>query len=156
ATASNGPGQKEAEKPQPFDEKVVKAWQAAGAEVGWLRHELGYLQFVTGPGQEQPGDVPAFQFRAWRDGTLPKLPDLGRGFGLSLYGTQVTDAGLKEIAGLKSLQSLSLSGTQVTDAGLKELTSLKSLQLLNLGNTKVTDAGLKELRKALPNCNAYR
>ena len=37
----------------------------------------------------------------------------------------MTDAGLKELAGLKSLQSLNLSYTQVMDAGLKELTSLR-------------------------------
>ena len=34
--------------------------------------------------------------------------------------TKVTDAGLKELAGLKGLQLLYLSSTQVTDAGLKE------------------------------------
>ena len=33
----------------------------------------------------------------------------------------MTDAGLKELAGLKSLQTLNLFHTQVTDAGLKEL-----------------------------------
>ena len=33
----------------------------------------------------------------------------------------MTDAGLKELAGLKSLQTLNLNDTQVTDAGLKEL-----------------------------------
>ena len=44
----------------------------------------------------------------------------------------MTDAGLKELAGLKSLQTLDLNGTQVTDAGLKELAGLKSLQTLNL------------------------
>ena len=57
----------------------------------------------------------------------------------------MTDKGLKELAGLKSLTSLDLYGTQVTDAGLKELAGLSSLQTLNLGGTKVTDAGLKEL-----------
>ena len=40
----------------------------------------------------------------------------------------------------------------MTDAGLKELAGLKSLQSLNLHSTKVTDAGLKELQKALPGC----
>ena len=44
----------------------------------------------------------------------------------------MTDAGLKELAGLKNLQTLDLGGTQVTDAGLKELAGLKSLQSLNL------------------------
>ena len=60
----------------------------------------------------------------------------------------MTDAGLKELAGLKSLQTLDLGDTQVTDAGLKELAGLKSLQTLDLSDTKVTDAGLKELAGA--------
>jgi internalin A len=58
---------------------------------------------------------------------------------------KVTDAGLKELAGHKNLQWLDLSYTQVTDAGLKELAGLKSLKELDLRVTKVTDAGLKEL-----------
>ena len=54
----------------------------------------------------------------------------------------MTDAGLKELAGLK-LQNLVLYETKVTDAGLKELGGLKSLQSLDLGWTQLTD--LKEL-----------
>jgi len=59
----------------------------------------------------------------------------------------VTDAGLKELAALKQLQSLNLIRCEkVTDAGLKELAALKQLQSLDLrGCDKVTDAGLKEL-----------
>ena len=64
---------------------------------------------------------------------------------LYLGETQVTDAGLKELAGLKSLEALHLGETRVTDAGLKELAGLKSLKSLYLGETQVTDAGLKEL-----------
>ncbi len=48
----------------------------------------------------------------------------------------MTDAGLKELAGLKNLQSLSLGRTKVTDVGLKELAGLKSLQTLDLYNTR--------------------
>jgi Leucine-rich repeat (LRR) protein len=81
----------------------------------------------------------------------------------------VTDAGLKELAGLKlkylsipdraktelglkhylaaleAPTNLSLQGWQLTDAGLKELAGLTSLQSLYLDGTQVTDAGLKEL-----------
>jgi hypothetical protein len=57
----------------------------------------------------------------------------------------VTDAGLKELAGLKQLRHLELSFTQVTDAGLKLLARLKHLRELDLRNTRVTNAGLKEL-----------
>ena len=62
-----------------------------------------------------------------------------------LDDTGVTDAGLKELAGLKGLQTLGLNVTQITDAGLKQLAGLKGLQALHLGGTGVTDAGLKEL-----------
>jgi hypothetical protein len=59
----------------------------------------------------------------------------------------VTDAGLKELAGLRSLQGLYLNRTRVTDAGLKELWALKRLRELSLGRTKVTDAGLNDLKQ---------
>jgi internalin A len=60
---------------------------------------------------------------------------------------KITDAGLKELAGLQELQTLDLTGAQVTDAGLKELAPLKGLQTLNLSFTQTTDAGLKNLAK---------
>jgi hypothetical protein len=41
----------------------------------------------------------------------------------------------------------------VTDAGLKELAGLKSLQRLDLRFTRVTYNGVAELLKALPGCN---
>src|SRR5205085_650333 len=66
---------------------------------------------------------------------------------LDLYGTAVTDAGLKELKELQSLQTLVLWRTKVTNAGLKELKDLKSLKVLDLKETKVTDAGLKELKQ---------
>ena len=52
----------------------------------------------------------------------------------------------------KPVIAVTLSGTEVTDAGLKELAALKNLTTLHLGHTQVTDAGLKELQQALPRC----
>jgi hypothetical protein len=46
--------------------------------------------------------------------------------------------------------------TQVTDAGLKELTGLKNLQELNVFRTQVTATGEKMLRSALPGCQIGR
>ena len=77
-----------------------------------------------------------------RDDKDPDQPVIEVDFGR----TKVTDAGLKEMAPLKGLQSLDLAGTQVTDAGLKQLADLKGLLKLNLRVCQgVTDAGLKEL-----------
>src|SRR5262249_54974808 len=64
--------------------------------------------------------------------------------GVDLGDTTVTDPGLKELAGLKQLQTLYL-GTKVTDAGLKHLAGLKQLHSLYLSDTRVTNAGLKHL-----------
>lgn len=78
------------------------------------------------------GAVPAFKFNQWQEGLIAKLPDPGLPFGLDLSTTQVTDPGLKDLAGLKSLQTL------------------------DLGYTAVTDAGVKALQKALPGCRIDR
>jgi internalin A len=77
---------------------------------------------------------------------------------LCLGSSRITDAGMKQIAGLQNLTRLDLGGgpgqmaAPITDAGLKELASLKKLTILSLLDAKVTDAGLKELKRALPQC----
>ena len=56
---------------------------------------------------------------------------------VSLSGDQVSDASLKELAGLTQLQVLRLTGTQVTDAGLKELVrSLHPADYVFLGSLR--------------------
>jgi hypothetical protein len=62
-----------------------------------------------------------------------------------LKGTGVTDAELRELAGLQSLRYLDLCSTKVTDAGMKELAVLQQLRELYLLNSQVTGAGLTEL-----------
>ena len=46
-----------------------------------------------------------------------------------------------------------MTGTQITDAGLGDIAKLQNLTKLYLQLTKITDAGAAELRKVLPNCN---
>ncbi len=132
------------EAPRPLPPEIVKAWRGIGANVGWMKMDLGDNR----PTFQVEGKIRAmtvFQFTEWKEGVLAKTPDPGAPFGLCLNSTKMTDVGLKELAGLKSLQALYLAGTQVTDAGLKELAGRKSLQTLDVRWTKVTDAGLKEL-----------
>src|SRR5262249_38508903 len=58
AFAGEEPDTKEAPKPLP--RPIIKAWQDAGAEVGWMNANNG---FVSDSDQEQgeAGDIPAFQ-----------------------------------------------------------------------------------------------
>jgi hypothetical protein len=79
------------------------------------------------------------------DAGLKELKGLKTLETLNVANSAVTDAGLKELKGLRELQMLSLGGTRVMDAGLKALPPLAALQSLDLSSTRVTDAGLKEL-----------
>ena len=73
---------------------------------------------------------------------------------LNLEHTKVTDAGLKELAGMKSLRSLDLSCTAVTASGLKELKELKSMQSFSLLNTEMTYAHCRD-QPASSHCKWY-
>jgi Leucine-rich repeat (LRR) protein len=75
--------------------------------------------------------------------TVAKLSKLRT---LSLYGTQISDAGLANLANqLTDLESLVLSATQVTDSGMSHVGKLTKLKTLRLGQTAVGDDGLKQL-----------
>ena len=138
--------------PQPLPKEIVTVWEKAGARPGWLGLDSSRLLVFRKEANGLTDEVSGFQFGVWRDGIVAKLPAPAAPFGLNLSGTQVTDAGLKELAGLKNLHTLNLNFTPVTDAGLKELADLKNLHTLDLSFTAVTDAGLAELQKALPAC----
>ena len=79
------------------------------------------------------------------DQDLPGLAglDLTR---LSLSGTPVSDAGVKQIVEMfPNLRQLDLSRTAVRDPGLERISKLNSLQELNLGYTAVSSDGVKAL-----------
>jgi hypothetical protein len=81
---------------------------------------------------------------------LKQLTDLG------LAQTKVTDAGLKSMTGLTELKNLALGFDNITDAGLESLAGLKKLENLGLPFTKVTPDGVKKLQQALPNCKIVK
>src|SRR5207248_4735475 len=59
--------------------------------------------------------------------------------GIIVSGEDVTDAGVKALAGCKSLDNVALFGTKkVTDAGVKELAALPKLQALYLAFMPLT------------------
>ena len=79
------------------------------------------------------------------DAELKRLTTLTGLEGLYLSYTGVTDAGMAEVARLKSLLELQLYGVH-TDAGLDHISQLPALGILNLSKTQVTDDGLDKLK----------
>ena len=125
---------------------LIAAWKKAGARVGWMKPDNEWLVlFFCEDAEGKTGLIPAFRFPEWTAGMVAQLPQPQTAFGLDLHNTSVSDAGLKELAGLKSLRALDLHFTQVTDAGLKEMANLKRLEALSLSLPGITDVGLKEL-----------
>ncbi len=172
ASRADEPAQ--AKKPIEFPEKIFKAWKEAGAQPGWMRvKENGHTGFLQDKEYVTADDLPAFNLHRFKPGVLATLPDPGIPFGLRCNFSNITDDGVKELVGLKSLTVLSLSSTKVTGAafksvaelpnlealylaynneritgaGLGELVKLKKLRQLDLGATSTNDAGMKELAK---------
>jgi tetratricopeptide (TPR) repeat protein len=73
---------------------------------------------------------------------LAKLPTLEM---LHLERTQITDAGLEYLRGLTNITDLSFADTRITDVGLVHLNRLTALRALNLTNTQVTGVAFEHL-----------
>ena len=100
---------------------IVKVWQDAGAEVGWMGvYENGWLSFFRDEKETQAyrggekllsNAVPSFRLCRYAPRKVGNLPVPKTAFGLAFglgVNTKVTDAGLEKLAGLKSLQALDL------------------------------------------------
>jgi len=66
---------------------------------------------------------------------------------LDIAHTTISDEGLKTIGQLESLETLNLAGTEISDQGLAHLTSLTELSFLDLSDTNITDQGLAHVRR---------
>jgi hypothetical protein len=58
--------------------------------------------------------------------------------------------------GMNDIRFLNLHGSNLTDAGLRELEEMTLLERVFLSQTKVTDEGVAKLKKALPNVKVMR
>ncbi len=80
------------------------------------------------------------------DDDLVSVRDLPSLKAVRLMGTYgISDAGIKNLAGLTRLEELWITGTEVTDTGLKSLSQLKHLTHLTIEGTRITDAGVQSL-----------
>jgi hypothetical protein len=75
---------------------------------------------------------------------------------LGLAGTRITDAGLGHVGGLTRLRWLDLDDTAVTDTGLGQLHDLALLEVVYLHGTAVTEAGVAAYRRARPEVHIER
>ena len=101
----------------------------------WLRRMLGN-DFFSGvvtinASKTEITDAGLDQFK--------ELPSLKQ---LVLNGTNVTDAGLGSLKGMR-LTYLGLAEAQISDVGLEKLTGLPQVECLDLSRTGITDAGLQ-------------
>ncbi len=82
---------------------------------------------------------------------LPNLKSLPNLTELSLMNSGVVDDQLANLVGLK-LTRLTLTMTSISDAGVKHLSELTTLEELDLLDSKVTGEGVAKLKDKLPQC----
>ena len=76
----------------------------------------------------------------------------GNLFRLGLDSLPVTNDALPVIAKQIRLRALYLFDTKISEAGLKQLAGLKELKILMLTGSPVTSSGIDQLQMSLPNC----
>jgi len=132
----------------------ASAWSDEAAAVKFVEKLGGQVERYKDAGGE-PVLVVRLDRTEITDKGLKQLAGLKNVKVLNLYDTKVTDAGLKGLAALKDLEALDLRATPVTDKGLKELTPLKQLRQLLL-DKGISDDAVTALQKALPDCKVIR
>jgi hypothetical protein len=107
-------------------------WEFAGAELRWWGKGPDGLIWNTPNRKGLTDAVPVFRLRNWKPGLIEKLPVPKGPFRIA-FAANATDGLLKELSRLKTLESLDLfECSEVTDSGLKSLAGLTELKELKL------------------------
>ncbi|MCE9563323.1 MAG: hypothetical protein K8U57_14865 [Planctomycetes bacterium] len=146
AIATVASAQPKAVLPKLPDEKIVEAWEKAGAEHGCIEwddspYRRQRMTARTRPA-EKAGEIPAFLISP--ETKLASLKEPTVPFGLYLR-KEVTDAQLKALPTFKNLQYVLAYGQPLTDAAAPDLARQKGLRYIDLGRSKMTGAGMKDL-----------
>lgn len=155
----------------PADPAAIEKFRAAGAwvaPIGGGTNLLG-VSLRHRAGLDDPAGVlalltPLREQIAWldlahtdvSDAALAGVSGLKNLRRLNLEKTAVGDGGLAHLQGLVSLGYLNLYGTRVTDGGLQRLNGLENLRQIYLWQTPTTDAGIAALRNARPDLRVFR
>jgi Leucine-rich repeat (LRR) protein len=80
------------------------------------------------------------------DGDLKNLTPFTRLRKLVLTQDQnINGAGLKDLAGLQSLEHLDASSSPISDEGARNIAAFRKLKVLNVMGAKLTDAGIRDI-----------
>jgi len=112
-------------------------------ELQGIADELGLVVEVD-PGSDSTLFALSMRFPPGRvdDRTLARLAPHAAEFSkLSLVSSDVTDEGLRHVAGMHNLRELILQKTAIDGSGLPHLESIRSLEVLNLAHTALNDSG---------------
>lgn len=124
------------------------AWEEIEPEIATLEQEpnIDILRVaLNSPAVRVKGPFGDDKFN---DEALAKLEPIANNIiELEIGFSDVTDAGLADVANMPNLEKLYLQKTAVTDEGLSYLTGLTQLRYLNLYGTQVTDAAFDHLIK---------
>jgi hypothetical protein len=83
---------------------------------------------------------------------LQKLPALRIFIAGSQFQPRISDAALKNLSGVKSLEEISLTETWLTyEGGFKHLAALPNLKKLSLPKVVASEEDIQRLKKELPN-----
>jgi len=124
------------------EEKNVEQEKAIAA----IKQMKGFVEFDT----KRP-DKPVTKVHLYAGktsgiglGPLAKLPEIEW---IGLHLSDITEADLEHLKGLKKLRRLGLADIRLSDGGLKRLEDMTTLEILFLMENPITDAGLDHLQK---------
>jgi hypothetical protein len=129
-------------------EAAVEAILRAGGEI---KYDYNYDEM--GKAQDAGPPAPAWLRRLAGDDFFTTVVYVSFFNGVK---TRFDDSELKCLDGLSGLRRLDLRDTQVTDAGLEQLAVHTHLQMLELGGSQVTKQGVAVFQKKVPKCRIFR
>ncbi|MEZ6139854.1 MAG: hypothetical protein R3B84_04705 [Zavarzinella sp.] len=113
--------------------ETLKLYHTSVSDNGFLGFmpKTATLKTIQVTNREQEGKITGTGFVPPADSELTQL---------WLPNQPITEAGLKAIGKIYSLQQLTVQGKGLTDAGFKELVTLRELTHMHISNTSMTDA----------------
>lgn len=134
-------------------DSAIKRWEQAGGFINWMSlDEDGDILF--GYERREPSHGwPRYVMSQWNAELFAQLEIPETGIAVDFGLSKVTDAQLETIAKIKHMRALSLFGTGISDRGLKHLRGLDELEWIDLDCVQISDAGI-DFVSSNPNLSA--